>query len=162
MASNGKSSSYATKHARPFIIPFAMVVCKPCGCNVFASLLAQHNKGKKHLQNVTTNDSESSTLHKPLSPPPDSRPASLQTTSPAISILTSVTSDPRVAISHEGGLNFEVEGTEVARQISFPPVDLAILIKKTEMVSSLSISAVELSLSAGTPKSWCSLFGGSI
>ena len=134
MASNGRSC--ATKHARSFAFSLAMVVCKPCGCNVPASLLAEHNRGWKHLQNVIANDSEStdpSTLQKPPSSFQDSQPVSLQTTSPAISAPTS-TSDSRVAISHEGGLDFVVEGTEVARRISFPPVDLAILIKKTEVV----------------------------
>lgn len=158
MASNGRSC--ATKHARSFAFSLAMVVCKPCGCNVPASLLAEHNRGWKHLQNVIANDSEStdpSTLQKPPSSFQDSQPVSLQTTSPAISAPTS-TSDSRVAISHEGGLDFVVEGTEVARRISFPPVDLAILIKKTEVVSSLSISAVQLFISPGTPKSWCSLY----
>jgi hypothetical protein len=139
-----------------------MVVCKPCSCIVPAYLLAQHNKGRKHLRNVTANESPvPSTLHKPsLSSSPGSQP--VQTTSPAISVPTPITSDARVEVSHEGGLDFEVEGTEVARQLSFPPVDLAILVKKTEVVSSLSISAVELLLSPGTPKSWCGLLGGSI
>jgi hypothetical protein len=139
-----------------------MVACKPCGCNVPAHLLAQHNKGRKHLQNVTVNESPNpSTLHKPpLSSPPGSQ--QVHTTSPAISVPTPITADARVEVSHEDGLDFKVEGTEVARPLSFPRVDLAILIKKTEVVSSLSISAVELLLSPGTPKSWCGLLGDSI
>ena len=162
MASNG--GSCATKLARPFVISFAMVACKPCGCDVPAHLLKQHNKGRKHLRNVTANESlDPSTLDKPpLSSSPVSQPVSLQTPSPAIIVPTPITSDSRVEVSHEGGLDFEVEGSGVARQISFPPVDLVILIKKTEVVSSLSISALKLFLSPGTPKSWCGLFGGSI
>lgn len=90
---------------------------------------------------------------------PASQPVSLKTTSPAISTPTSIT-DSRVAISHEGGLHFEVEGTEIARQITFPLDDLAILVRKTEVVSSLTISAVYLFFSTETPKTWCGLFAG--
>jgi hypothetical protein len=86
----------------------------------------------------------------------------LSVSPPAISGPTAITSDARVMVSHESGLDFEVEGTEIAGQPPFPSVDLAILIKKTEVVSSLSISAVNLILSLGTPKSWCGSFGGSV
>jgi hypothetical protein len=76
----------------------------------------------------------------------------------SVPIAINFNSDPRVVVSHEDGLDFEVEGTEVAGQPSFPPVDLAIFIEKTEVVSSLSISALKLFLSQGTPKSWYGLF----
>jgi hypothetical protein len=138
--------------------------CKPCGCNFPVYLLAQHKKGKQHLRNVAAVG-----ISTPNQPPPPSsnlpksQPASLPSASaPAITVPIQITSDPRVVVSHEGGLDFEVEGTEVAEQLPFPPVHLAILIEKTEVVSSLSISAVNLFLSSGTPNSWCDLFGDSI
>jgi hypothetical protein len=83
------------------------------------------------------------------------------TTSPGTSVPTAVTSDTRVMVSHEDGLDFEAEGYEAARQPSFPPHDLTILIMKTEVVSSLSVT-VKLFPSTGTPESWCGLSGDSI
>ncbi|KAH9038479.1 P-loop containing nucleoside triphosphate hydrolase protein [Lactarius pseudohatsudake] len=67
------------------------------------------------------------------------------------------TSDPRVTVSHEGGLDFVVEGTEVARGAFFPPANLAIDIEKTEVLSSLSV-AVKLFPASGTPESCQSSF----
>jgi hypothetical protein len=64
-------------------------------------------------------------------------------------------------VSHEDGLDFEVEGTRVAGWPAFPRSDLAILIVKTEVVSSLSV-AVKLFPFAGTPEPWCGLFSDSI
>ncbi|KAH9059529.1 hypothetical protein EDB87DRAFT_763212 [Lactarius vividus] len=61
-------------------------------------------------------------------------------------------SDPRVTVSPEGGLDFVVEGTEVARRSPFPLASLAILIEKTEVMSSLSV-AVKLFPDPGTPES---------
>jgi hypothetical protein len=82
------------------------------------------------------------------------------TASPGTSVPTAVTSDTRVTVSHEDGLDFEVEGYEVAGQPSFTPHDLTILIVKTEVVSSLSV-AVKLFPSAGTLESWYGLSGDS-
>ena len=75
---------------------------------------------------------------------------------------TTALSDPRVTLSHESGLDFVVEGTEIAGRTSFPTVDLAILIEKTEIVSSLSIPRLILVRTSDTPDSWCGLFDASI
>ncbi|KAH8992655.1 P-loop containing nucleoside triphosphate hydrolase protein [Lactarius akahatsu] len=79
--------------------------------------------------------------------------------SSAISVPTPITSDPpvtlpvsAVTVSHESGLYFVVEGIEIAGQLTFSPVDLAILIEKTKVVSSLTV-AVKLFPSPGTPES---------
>ncbi|KAH9035955.1 hypothetical protein EDB84DRAFT_1201760 [Lactarius hengduanensis] len=79
--------------------------------------------------------------------------------SPAISVPTSITSDPpvtppvsAVTVSHESGLYFVIEGIDIAGQLTFSPVDLAILIEKTEVVSSLT-AAVKLFPTPGTPES---------
>jgi hypothetical protein len=82
------------------------------------------------------------------------------TASPGTSVPTAVTSDTRVTVSHEDGLDFEVEGYEAARQPSFPPRDLTILVK-TKVAPRLSV-AVKLFPSTGTLESWCGLSGDSI
>ena len=93
----------------------------------------------------------------------NSQPVSLPSTpSPAICEPVPITSDPRITVSLESGLDFVVEGTEIAGRTSFRPVNLAILIEKTEVVSSLSISNLKLVRTSDTPESWCGLFNGSI
>jgi hypothetical protein len=79
-----------------------------------------------------------------------------------MSVLTHITSDPRVTVSHEEGLEFVVEGTEDTEQLSFPPVQQTILIEKTQVLSSLSIPALRLVPTSDTPASWCGLFYDSI
>ncbi|KAH9000983.1 hypothetical protein EDB86DRAFT_3101243 [Lactarius hatsudake] len=123
--------------------------CEPCGCNLSPNLLAQHNKGRKHLRKVASIGVPNPVT--PLQPPPppsnlpNARPVPLpKTSSPATNVPTLDASDPRVTVSHEDGLDFVVEGTEIARRPHFPPVDLAILIEKTEVESSLSIDKVQL------------------
>ena len=143
--------------------------CETCGCS-FPNSPAEHNMGKKHRRNQGRNIAASGTANPVTqqSPPPqsnhrNSQPMSLpSTSSPAIRIPTSMTSSPRVTVSHESGFDFEVEGTEIAGQSSFPPVDLAILIEKTEVVSTLSISDVKPIPFPGTPESWCALFDDSM
>ncbi|KAN0127189.1 hypothetical protein V8E53_014995 [Lactarius tabidus] len=135
--------------------------CELCDCNLPNSpALAQHNIGKRHRRNFAARGSTNPLLGDSSSSPPSdhlySQPMSpLSVSPPANSGPTAITSDAaaRVMVSHESGLDFEVEGTEITGQPPFPSVDLAILIKKTEVVSSLSISAVKLLLSPGTPKS---------
>ncbi|KAH9166489.1 hypothetical protein EDB89DRAFT_2003049 [Lactarius sanguifluus] len=134
--------------------------CEPCGCNVSPNLLAQHNRGRKHLRKVASIGVPNPvTSLQPPPPPsnlPNARPVSLpNASSPATNVLPLDTSDPRVTVSHEDGLDFVVEGTEIARGPHFPPVDLAILIEKTEVESSLSIDKVQLFRAPDTAESWC-------
>jgi hypothetical protein len=79
-----------------------------------------------------------------------------------MSVLTHITSDPRVTVSHEEGLEFVVEGTKDAGRPSFAPVQQTILIEKTQVLSSLSISVLKLVRTSDTPASWCGLFYDSI
>lgn len=141
-----------------------IIHCEPCSCSFPANLLGQHRNGKKHVRNAAANGTSSSITpnrHPPPSNLPNSQPVSLpSTSSPAISVPATITPDTRVTVSHEGGLDFEVEGTEVVGQPSFSPRDLAILVK-AEVVYGLSV-AVKLIPSPGTPESWCGLFDDSI
>ncbi len=139
--------------------------CGPCGSSFPASLLGQHRSGKKHLRSVqaaTNGTTNPVTPHQP--PPPLSnlqhpQPMSLPSaSSPAISVPTSITADPRVTVSHEDGLDFIVKGTEDAGKPSFSPVGHTIVIEKTQVLSSLSIPVVRLVRPTGTPVSWCGLF----
>lgn len=142
--------------------------CEPCGCSFPASLLGQHRSGKKHLRNVAAANGTTDpvTPHQPPPPPsnlPHSQPMPLPSaSSPAIRIPTSITTDPRVTVSHEGGLDFVVNGTEHAGQPSFPPVEHTILIEKTQVLSSLSMPVVRLVRPTGTPVLWYGLFDDSI
>lgn len=177
-------SGRATKNTRtpPLVLPFAMVAycptalaggtctdgpcpnrhdisrCEPCRCSFPASLLGQHRSGKKHLQNVAANGKTNPVTNQPPPPPshhPNSRPLSLPSaSSPADSTPTLVAPEPRVTVSHEDGLDFIVEGTEVSGQASFTPVKHTILIEKTQVMSSLTIPLVRLLPASGTPASW--------
>jgi hypothetical protein len=136
--------------------------CEPCGSSFPASLLGQHRSGKKHLRNVAAQGTTNQvTPHQP--PPPSNLPNSQHisppsATSPSIRSLNTTTPDPRVAVSHEDGLDFVVEGTEDAGQPSFSPFKQTILIAKTEVLSSLTIPKVRLLRATGTPASWYELF----
>ncbi|KAF8267997.1 P-loop containing nucleoside triphosphate hydrolase protein [Lactarius quietus] len=135
-----------------------VLCCEVCGCNFSPNSLAQHNKGKKHLRNAAAIVVPTPvTPHQPplsASNLPNSQPASLPSvTSPAISVPTPTTSDPRVTVSHENGLDFVVEGAEDAGQPSFSPVDHVIIVEKTQVLSILSISEVRLLRPTGTPAS---------
>ena len=135
--------------------------CKPCGCNLPAHLLPQHKKGRKHLRNVAAiGITKPVTPNQPPPPStlPNSQPASLLSiSSPAITVPTPITSDSRVTVSHDDGLDFVVQGAEDAGQPTFPPVKHTILIEKTQVLSSLSIPFVGLLPATGTPASWYEL-----
>ena len=135
-----------------------------CNCSFPANSLGQHCSEKKHLQNIAANNPVN-----PYRPPlpqsnlSNSRAVSLPSIpSPAIDVPVPIASNPRVKVSHESGLDFVVEGTEIAGQTSFRPVTLAILIEKTEVESSLSVSCLRLVRTSDTPESWCGLFDDSI
>ena len=99
----------------------------------------------------------------PSSDLPNSQPVTHpSTSSPVIGVPGPIASDPRVTVSHESGLDFVIEETELAGRTTFPSVDLAILIEKTDIVSSLSISGLSLEHTTDTPESWCGLFDDSI
>jgi hypothetical protein len=93
-----------------------------------------------------------SQLVPPTDPPPSTISASLSVP----------TYDPFFTVSHESGLDFEVEGTEIGGQRSFPPLSLEILIEETEVMSRLSVPITKLIPAPGTPESWCGLYYDSI
>ena len=136
------------KTTRPLhALPSTMVAyCEPCGCRLSSDspdLLAQHNQGRRHLQNVAA-----IRIRNPVTPDlPPPRP---------------VTFDPRAVVSHGGGLDFVVEGTEVAGQPSFFPVEQTIFMEVTQVTSSLSVPFLRLVRPTNTPASWCGLFDDSI
>lgn len=136
--------------------------CESCGCFLPAGSLEQHRSGKKHLRNVVANGTPTPVESPPT--PPSDLPISPLVSPPGASssAISSPTYDPCFTVSHESGLDFEVEGTKIAGQHSFPPVSLAILIEETEAVSRLSIPAVKLFPAPGTPESWWGLFDYSI
>ncbi|KAH9005655.1 P-loop containing nucleoside triphosphate hydrolase protein [Lactarius hatsudake] len=114
-----------------------------------------HNKGRNHLRNATAIIVPN--LVTPHQPPP--LPSNLPNSQPAppsapTSVPTPGTSDPRVLVSHENGLDFVVEGAEVGGKPSFSPVKHTILIEKTQVLSSLSVSVVRLVRPTGTPASY--------
>ncbi|KAH9041514.1 hypothetical protein EDB83DRAFT_1627723 [Lactarius deliciosus] len=133
--------------------------CKHCSC-YFSNLLAEHNTGKKHLRHVnvaTTGILNPVTPHRPPPSPsnlPNSRPISLPSAPlPTISVPTSITSDPRVTVSHDNGIDFVIEGTKEAGRPSFSPVKYTILIEKTQVLSSLTVSGLILVRPTETPAS---------
>lgn len=145
-----------------------IIRCKPCRCSFPSKLLSQHSNGRKHLQNTqaAANGTPNPVIpfrHPPPPNLPNSQPVSFPSTaaSSGISVPSPITSDIRVTVSHADGLDFEVEGTEVTKQPPFPRRDLAILIEKTEVISSLSV-AVKLLPSTRTLEPWWGLFGDSI
>ena len=143
-------TGFVPPNTRPsHALPFTMVqYCELCGCNLSSNLpsslaLAQHNQGRRHLRNVATIGIRNPATPG-LPPPPPVAP------------------DARVAVSHEDGLDFVVEGREVAGQPSFFPVEQTILIEKTQVASSLSVPSLRLIHPTSTPASWCGLFDESI
>ena len=149
-----------------------LIRCESCGCPLPLGSIGQHRQGKQHLWNVArlaANDISTSVESEPptlpseppisqLAPPPG---ASSLVISASIGVPTS-SYDPSFTVSHESGLDFEVEGTEIAGQHSFPPLGLNILIEETEVVSRLSIPTLKLFPAPGTPESWCGLFDSSM
>jgi hypothetical protein len=151
--------------------------CELCGCPVNLGSLEQHLRGRQHLRNVAANrtptpvepehpPSPTVTLPPPTLPPDPPISQLAPPTGPSLSAISaSITVpiyDPPFTVSHESGLDFEVEGTEIGGQHSFPPLSLEILIEETEVVSRLPIRNMKLVPAPGTPESWCELFHDSI
>ena len=72
--------------------------------------------------------------------------------------ISAPTDDLSFTVSHENGLDFEVEGTGIGGQYSFPRLTLEILIEETEVMSRLSVPVMRLIPAPGTPESWCGLY----
>lgn len=126
--------------------------CESCGCFLPLGSLEQHRSGKKHLRNVAANGTPTP-VESQRSPTPPSDILISQSVSPPGAAITAPTNDPCFTVSHESGLDFNVEGTEIAGQHSFPPVGLAILVEETQLVSRLVIPSVKLFPGPGTPES---------
>ena len=140
--------------------------CESCGCSLPLGSLEQHRRGQQHLRNVAknvvANDSgtpapvESEHPPTPLPDPPILSQLAL-TPGASSSATSEPTYEPSFTVSHGGGLDFEVEGSEIAGKHSFPPLSLNIFIEDTEMMSRLSIPILKLFPAPDTPESWCGL-----
>jgi len=118
--------------------------CEPCGRSFPASLRVQHQSAQRHLQNVAANISPvPSTPRSPLSPYPSSDLLSAPTANVFQPPGPGV--DPRITVSDEGGLYFAVDGTGSAHNPSFPSMSRTIVIKKTDVTSSLTVQSMKLS-----------------
>ena len=95
----------------------------------------------------------------PFDPPISQRapPASTHSSTLSASINAPI-DDLSFTVSHENGLDFEVEGTGIGGQHSFPLLTLEILIEETEVMSRLSVPIMRLLPAPGTPESWCGLY----
>jgi hypothetical protein len=166
-----------------------IIRCEPCACSVTLGSLEEHRRGKQHLRKVAANRPPTpvESEHPPTPPsptPPEAPPTPPLTLPPptpssdppisqlapprgapssTISASLSVPTDgPFFTVSHESGLDLEVEGTEIGGQCSFPPLSLEILIEETEVMSRLSVPIMKLVPAPGTPESWCGLYHDSI
>ncbi|KAI0294855.1 hypothetical protein B0F90DRAFT_1820972 [Multifurca ochricompacta] len=122
--------------------------CDICGCSLPNLILEQHQNGKKHIRNLASQGprnlgtpqqvppSQLDHQNPQPAPPPNTLPPSGSTPD------TIIASDPRLTVSHKGGLDFKVQGTGNAGNLSFSPASLTILIEKTDMISSLSIHSI--------------------
>ena len=91
----------------------------------------------------------------PIDPPISQRAPPAGTHSSTISAsINAPTDDLSFTVSHENGLDFEVEGTGIEGQHSFPLLTLEILIEETEVMSRLSVPIMRLIPAPGTPESW--------
>jgi hypothetical protein len=137
--------------------------CDACDCSFPVSSFRQHQSGKQHLRNISPNGhpvprpprqpspslshSASSNIQ---SPPPQATPP------PSLGHPPVRAADPPVTVSHEGGLDFFVEGTGPATHPAFPSINHTLSIEITGVRSALSVVSVSLSPPSG---SWYDIFG---
>jgi len=143
--------------------------CEPCGRSFPASLLNQHQSGKKHQLRVLASDISldpwqsvsQPTPSPPVSPSPQLVPPHIYSEPLIKESVPIQTEDPlaQVTVSHEYGLDFIVEGTGTAGLPSFPSISHTVFIENVNPSSSLSV--VSLSLEPRL-SSWCEWFGNSL
>jgi len=137
--------------------------CEACDCSFPVSSFQQHQSGKQHLQNVAPNGNPVPGAPREPSPSPShSAWSNLRSTPPQATSPPSVghppvrAADPRVAVSHENGLDFFVEGTGPATHPTFSSINHTLSIEITSVRSALSVESVTLSPPSG---SWYEIFG---
>jgi hypothetical protein len=128
--------------------------CEPCGRSFPASLLDQHQSAQLHLRNVAANGSPvPSTPRSSQSPFSDLlsapiadtyRPSGRNTPTPDVA--------PRVTVSDEGGLDFVVDGTGSADNVSFPSISHTLVIERAAVTYSLTVQSTKPTPS---PNPWC-------
>ena len=147
--------------------------CELCRRSFPAPLLKQHENGNLHLSNVHLSELLSDRWD--TTPVDHSTSPSLQSASlspePQITFVppedstfiteTVASADPRVIVSGEGVVDFIVEGKGTAAYPDFPVVNRNITVKKTEVVSGLSVESMVLAYSPGQCR-WCESFSASI
>jgi len=134
--------------------------CELCHCGFPPSTLKQHQTGRMHLQSLASSGTSNPGTQSTPSPPSSSNlqtATSINTSPPDASGDDSFTPDagPRVTVSGEDGLDFVVEGLGTAENSSFLPSSQTIVIEKTKILSSLSVSSVAVS---PLRNSWCGCF----
>ena len=142
------------------------VRCEACDCSFPVGLFQQHQKGNQHLRNVAPNGHPVPGASQQPSPSPSHsarsnlQPAPPQATSPpSVGDPPIRAADPRVTVSHEGGLDFSVEGTGSTTHPVFSSINHTLLIEKTGVRSALSVESVTLS-PPSSPGSWYEILGG--
>lgn len=137
--------------------------CDACDCFFPVGSLRQHQSGKQHLQNVAPNGHPVPRAPRQPSPSPShSAWSNLQSPPPQATSPPSVghppvrAANPRVTVSHEGGLDFFVEGTGSATHPAFSSINHTLLIDIPGVRSALSVESVTLSPPSG---SWYETFG---
>jgi hypothetical protein len=141
----------------------AKMRCEACDCSFSPSSFQQHQRGKQHLRNVASNGHPSPGASQQLSTSsyhsgrsnPQFVP-SQATSPPSVGVPPIRTTDPRVTVSHQDGLDFVVEGTRSATPPVFSSINHTVSIEKTGVTSSLSVESVTISPSSG---SWYECLG---
>ena len=145
-----------------------IVRCEPCGRSFPASLLHQHQSGRHHLENVTSNSFPSPRsfqdpyLSQPS--PPNPRPRIPEITSQESwdnlkPFITDEDLQERVTVSPEGGLDFVIEGNETEANPVFPPISHTIMVENTSSLSNLSMQSMKLRRLVPSQSPWYGSFG---
>lgn len=135
-----------------------IVRCDPCGRSFPASLLNQHQSGRLHLENIASVSSpnprpfQHSCLSQPSPPNPSPRLTSLESQDNLKPLIPDEEPQERVTVSHEGGLDFVVEGKGTVANLVFPPVSHTILVENNSPLSRLSMQSMKL---APSQSPWC-------
>jgi hypothetical protein len=127
-----------------------LIRCEPCNCAFLPASLERHQRGRRHLQRVTSNRAQPYT---PLETASTIQSApSADISPPAGGNASTRDTDPRVNVSGEGGLDFSVEGSGTSENLLFPSTNHSISIERTNVSSCLSLQSVTLRPFLG---SWC-------
>ena len=150
-----------------------IVRCEPCGRSFPASLLHQHQSGRHHLENVTSDSfpNPRSFQHPYLSqlsspnPRPQARIPEITSQESGDNLKPLVPDHPdedpqeRVTVSHKDGLDFVIEGNEAEENPVFPPLSHIIMVENTSSLSNLSMQSMKLRRLVPSQSPWYEWFG---